>query len=172
MAKKRMVLPMEVPSGSVVVKIYRVKDKEYADAKEERFSFMVSYFAGGKRKQKMFADFDDAHTEAKAVGTNISNGELDVLELRSRDKSAYTHAVNALRPTGVALELAAKEYAEAWRVLGGKASVIEAAKEFARRHLHTLQDKMLPDAVREMLEAKERSEEHTSELQSLTNIVC
>jgi integrase len=149
MSKKRMVFPMEVQSGSVVVKIYKVENKG-------RDSFTVSYFADGKRKLKMFADFDEAHAEAKSKAVSLSKGELDVLHLGNAERIAYVHAVEAVRPTGLPLELAAKEYAEAWKVLGGKASVIEAAKEFARRHLHTLPDKMLPDAVKEMLEAKER----------------
>ena len=141
--------PKEVKSGSVIVKIYKVQNKG-------RTSFMVSHFTGGKRKLKMFADYNDAKAYADSVGDSISNGELDVLELRSSDRLAYVHAVEALRPTGMALELAARDYAEAWKALGGKASLVEAAREFARRHLHELPDKMLPDAVKEMLDAKER----------------
>ncbi|PYI86183.1 MAG: hypothetical protein DME26_09545 [Verrucomicrobia bacterium] len=149
MSKKRMVFPMEVQSGSVIVKIYKVENKG-------RDSFTVSYFADGKRKLKMFAGFDDAHADAKSKAISLSKGELDVLHLGNAERIAYVHAVEAVRPTGTPLELAAKEYAEAWKVLGGKASLFEAAKEFARRHLHELPDKMLPDAVKEMLEAKER----------------
>ena len=144
-----MVFPMEVQSGSVIVKIYKVENKG-------RDSFTVSYFADGKRKLKMFANFDEAHADAKSKAISLSKGELDVLHLDNADRMAYTHAVEAVRLTGLPLELVAKEYAEAWKVLGGKASIIEAAKDFARRNLHVLPDKMLPDAVKEMLEAKER----------------
>jgi hypothetical protein len=41
--------PVEVPSGAYTVKIYRVRNKK-------RRSFMVSYFVGADRKQKMFVD--------------------------------------------------------------------------------------------------------------------
>lgn len=140
---------MPVKRGSVIVKIYKVANKG-------RDSFTVSYFADGKRKQKMFADFNEAKTEAESKAISLSRGELDVLHLASADRLAYVHAVDALKPTGVPLELAAKDYAEAWKALEGKASLLEAAKEYARRHLHDLPDKMLPDAVKEMLEAKER----------------
>jgi hypothetical protein len=44
----------------------------------------------------------------------------------------------------MALDMAALEYAEAWKALGGKASLVEAAKEFARRHLHEMPNKMVP----------------------------
>ena len=149
MKKRKSNFPLEVKDGSVIVKIYKVENKG-------RVSYTVSYFADGKRKIKMFADFDEAHAEAKSKARSLSKGELDVLHLGNAERLAYVHAVDALKPTGTPLELAGKEYAEAWKVLGGKASIIEAAKEFARRHLHTLPDKMLPDAVEDMLDAKER----------------
>ena len=144
-----MDFPMEVKQGSVVVKIYRVENKG-------RDSFTVSFHADGKRRQKMFADFDEAHAEAKSKASALSRGELDVLELRSVDSRAYVNAVDLLNPIGVPLELAVKDYAEAWKVLGGKASLLEAAKEFARRHMHELPSKLLPDAVDEMIAMKKR----------------
>ena len=163
MSKKRITFPLEVPSGSVTVKIYKVRNKSYRittkrhKTKEKpRFSFMVSHFANGKRAMKMFADFKDAHAHAQSVGNCMSNGELDVLELRAADLHAYRHALVALQPTGVPLELAAKDYAEAWKIMGGKASLLEAAREYARRNLHAVPDMLLPAAVQEMLDAKER----------------
>ena len=76
MSKKRMVFPMEVQSGSVIVKIYKVENKG-------RDSLTVSYFADGKRKLKMFADFHEAHADAKSKAVSLSKGELDVLHLRN-----------------------------------------------------------------------------------------
>ena len=37
---------------------------------------------------KLFADFDEAETEARARALELSKGELDVLELRSADRFA------------------------------------------------------------------------------------
>lgn len=142
-----MVFPMVVKQGSVAVKIYDVENKG-------RISYMVSYHAGGKRRLKMFADFDEAHAEAKSKANALSRGELDALELRAVDARAYVNTLDILKPTGMTLELAAKDYADAWAVLGGKSSLLEAAREFARRHMHELPSKLLPDAVNEMLEIK------------------
>jgi hypothetical protein len=64
-----------------------------------------------------------------------------------------THAVKALEPTGVPLDLAAKEYAAAWGLPGGSGLVVEAAREYAKRIPHRLPSKLVPDAVKEMLEA-------------------
>ena len=93
----RMVFPMEVQSGSVIVKIYKVENKG-------RDSFTVSYFADRKRKLKMFADFDEAHAEAKSKAVSLSKGELDVLHLGNAERIAYVHAVEAVKPTGLPLE--------------------------------------------------------------------
>ena len=141
--------PQSVRCGSVLVKIYRVKNKG-------RSSFSVSHFANGQRRLKMFVDYAEAQEYARSVGTSLAQGELDVLELRSADRVAYVQALQAIKPTGMPLESAARDYAEAWKALGGRASLLEAAQEFARRHLHELPDKTLPEAVTEMLAAKEQ----------------
>ena len=154
--EKEITFPYLVRTGSVVVKIYKVRNKVFKESQEDRESFMVSYSAQGKRTQKMFAVFEEAKAYAKSVANSMSQGELDVLELRSEQRMAYVHAVKHLEPTGVALELAAQEYAEAWRYLGGKASLVEAAREYAKRHMHDLPSKTVSEAVEEMLAMKQR----------------
>jgi integrase len=131
------------------VKIYRVENKG-------SIKYSVSHYLNGKRKQRMFAEFDAAHEAAKSIAKSLSKGELDVLELRSGDRLAYVHAIDALKPTGVALELAAKEYAEACKLLGGRAFLLEAAREYAKRQLHLMPNKSVPEAVEAMLVAKEK----------------
>jgi hypothetical protein len=64
-----MVFPMVVKQGSVSVKIYDVENKG-------RLSYTVSFHAGGKRRLKMFADFDEAYAEAKAKANALSRGEM------------------------------------------------------------------------------------------------
>jgi hypothetical protein len=86
--------PVEVPSGSFTVKIYRVRNKE-------RRSFMVSYFVGDKRKQKMFVDFDEAYEEAKGASEDVNNGETTAVNMPNKDRVIFTHASEAVAPTGV-----------------------------------------------------------------------
>jgi hypothetical protein len=87
-AKGEIEFPHEVKSGSVVVKIYRVANKKDKEG-NIRQCFMVSYFNSGKRKQKMFSEFEGpkgAKTFANATADTLSRGELDVLHLRSTDR--------------------------------------------------------------------------------------
>jgi hypothetical protein len=93
----------------VAVKIYKVVNKG-------RDSFTVSYSTKGKRTQKMFADFMDAETYAESAAKKIAHGELDALQLSSADAAVYVRAANEARPTGLPLDLIAKEYAEMWRI--------------------------------------------------------
>jgi len=148
MSKKRMAFPMEVKQGSVVVKIYRVENKG-------RNSFTVSYHADGRRRLKMFAEFDEALAEAKSKANVLSRGELDALHLRSEDARVYVYCVQMAKSTGLPLDLLVKDAVEAVKVVDGKVSLLEMAKEFKRRHMHELPNKLLPDAVDEMLKIKE-----------------
>jgi integrase len=139
--------PKIIRNGSVIVKIYRVENKD-------RESFTLSYHAAGKRVLKMFASFDDAVAEGKAKATTLANGELDALHLRAGDARIYVHCVEMAKIAGLPLELLVKDAVESVKVVDGKVSLLEMAKEFKRRKMHELPDKMLPMAVDEMIETR------------------
>ena len=76
------------------------------------------------------------------------------MELRAVDVRACVNTIDILRPTGMPLELVVKDDIEAWKVLGGKVSMMEAAQEFAPRRIPVLLSKTLPEAVDEMVKTK------------------
>ena len=156
-----MVFPMDVPVGSITVKIYKGRNGVYRETNKNgevtiqpRFSYLVSYFADGKRIQKMFADFDEAHAHAKEKADNLNKGQLKALPFSDAEARIYTYMVALAKETGMPPELLLKDAVEAWKALGGKASLLEAAKEFARRHMHELPKMNLPKAVEEMINAR------------------
>ena len=51
---------------------------------------MVSFFADGKRSQKMFVDFEESHAEAKLKAVQLSAGKLDAIDPGRAKCSAYT----------------------------------------------------------------------------------
>jgi hypothetical protein len=120
---------MMVKRGNTIVKIYRTPTNGCD-------SYTVVHYLGDKRQRKTFANLELAVTEAEMVATKLSTGELDVLTLTSNDRFAYVRAVQALKPTGVPLEIAALQFAEAVKVLEG-GSLLEAAR-FTLQHLHSL----------------------------------
>lgn len=163
MKKKRCTFPVEVSEGSVTIKIYRVRNKVYRFTTQRgkvslkpRFSFMVNFAAGGQRHQRMFADFDEALAHAKSEARKLSDGELDALRLRAADARAYVNCVNMAKVTGLPLEVLVKDYVKAWSALGGRASVPEAAREYAHRHQHNMPKKTVPEAVEEMIKVREK----------------
>ena len=139
--------PKIIRNGLVIVKIYRVENKG-------RDSFTVSYHAAGKRVLKMFASLDEAVLEAKAKANTLANGELDALAIRAVDARIYIHCDQMAKITGLPLDLLVKDAVEAWKIVEGKASMAEMAKDFKRRRMHELPDKMLPAAVEDMIETR------------------
>ena len=139
---------MTVKRGHTVVKIYQTPSRNCE-------AFTVVHYLGDKRQRKSFADLGLAMTEAETIANKLSTGELDVLKLTNADRLAYVRAVEALKPTGQPLEVAAIHYAEAFKILEGD-SIIEAARYFAKRHPSKMPKKTVPEVVQALLESKEQ----------------
>jgi integrase len=124
--------------------------------KYERF-IVAHYRPDGERKIRIcqsFGSIKEARFEANRIATAIHNGEADILKLTNNDRTAYLHAMEALRPLGVPLHVAVAEYVEAKRHAG--AGLIAAAKEYGRRNQIEAVRKSVADVVEEFLEAKEQ----------------
>jgi integrase/bifunctional DNA-binding transcriptional regulator/antitoxin component of YhaV-PrlF toxin-antitoxin module len=139
----------QIKAGSVSIKVYRASNKG-------RPSYVVAYYLGPRRQLKTFAKLKKAKAEARTIARNLARGEQEVLHLKSRDRLAYIQALKSLRPTGVPLELAALQFAQAWEHLKGRATPVDAARDYARRHLQELPTKTVAKAVADMLEIKEQ----------------
>src|ERR1700683_3468540 len=88
--------------------------------------------ADGKRKLRQFADEKEAKQEADAAARRLHEGELQVLQLRDADKHVYVEALKMIQPTGKRLDMVAKEYADAFKILNG-GSLVEAAKHYRKQ---------------------------------------
>jgi integrase len=143
----KMKFPKIVKRGHTTVKIYRTPVKGYPQ-------FTVVHYLGEKRQRRMFSDLALALTEAETIASKLSAGELNVLELRNEDRLAYVRAVEALKPTGTPLEMAAMQFAETWQRLGG-VSLLEAANFYLKHHPQGLPRKTVAEVLEEMLAAKQ-----------------
>ena len=138
--------PLTVKAGSTVVKIYR-------DRKRSGDYFRLVYYLGGKRHRLSFNSLDAAKTEAAAKAAQLARGDVDAVQLNGRDRLTYGRALDAIRPTGVALDTAATEYAQAAKILAGH-SLIEAASFYMRHHANRVAARMVADAVEDFRQAK------------------
>ena len=89
----------------------------------------------------------------ETVANKLSTGEIDVLTLTSHDRLAYVRAMEAIRPTGIPLEVAAIQFAEAVKLIGN-GSILEAARFFAKHNSQFLPKKQVAELVAELIEAK------------------
>lgn len=138
----------EVRVGSVAVKIYRSETRG-------RPLFTVAYRdTNNRRVKRSFADLNEARSEAHAAAAKIQNGQIDVLELNSRDRIAYQHALAVLKLTGQPVDSVAEQYAEAFKLLNGTGSIVEAARFFQKHHSTTFARRSGPEIYQEFLDAK------------------
>ena len=134
--------------GSVAVKIYRSETRG-------RPLFTVAYRdTNNRRVKRSFADLNEARSEAHAAAAKIQNGQIDVLELNSRDRIAYQHALAVLKLTGQPVDSVAEQYAEAFKLLNGTGSIVEAARFFQKHHSTTYARRSGPEIYQEFLDAK------------------
>jgi len=109
-------------------------------------SFSAEYFLLGKRKQEWRSKFEDAKTAALEACRTISRGQQVSLQLANGDRLEYLRANEALHPIGVKLDVAAHEYAGAMTLLGGRATITEACREWVKRNAVQLQIITVADA--------------------------
>src|ERR1700691_2475977 len=75
--------------------------------------FVLDYRVNGKRKLVWRSTLADARAAANEAIDKITEGHAEVLKLTSSDSHAYVRARAALEGTGIGIDDAAREFAEA-----------------------------------------------------------
>jgi integrase len=154
--------PLTVPRGSLHVTIYETPTKGYPH-------YTLVYYQDGLRKRESSADFLAIRNRADEVLADLDEGKPTLAgALKASERSEFKRAKSAVSKSGVPLDVAARHFAEAVRLLGSDL-VIEAAREYAKRHPVKMLAKLVADVVTEFLDEKEkqgRSERHVETLSS------
>jgi hypothetical protein len=145
--RKEPKFPMVVKCGSTSVTIYRSRSKQGYN------SFLVRYYRGTEEVRITRASFEEAQEEAKSAARNLANGELDVLTLRSDDRLSYVRSLEALKPTGVGIEAATPQFAEAHALLHG-VSLLEAVRFYVQRRPQVTAIKTVGEIAAESVQQK------------------
>src|SRR5437899_9922857 len=103
-------------AGNISLGIFKIVNRVNGKAYVQ-YQFTYYPFAGSKRVRRRFAKLEEAKSEAQLVAVKLANGQHDVLQLTSTDRSNYLQAVEALRPFGRHLYLAVTEYVDAIKLL-------------------------------------------------------
>lgn len=159
--------PRKVTSGNVTVTVYRVTPNTGYTA------YQVADMTSGKRKLITFGDEGEATQKAIKLVELLAAGQVHAASFSNEQAASFGRATALLRPTGVALEVAAGIFAEAYKILGGSERVTEAARDYARRNPSKLPRKTVASAVNEFLVTKRNrgaSERYLEDLKArLTN---
>ena len=145
--RRRRRKPVLVKAGSVVVKIRQsplvINGKKYP-------SFIVDYYANGRRYRERRNTARKARALADAVVAKLVKGELQALELTGEDRRIYLLSVENLKELGVGLDAATREYAEAKKIC--KNADLREVARFRQRYAQTEMKKgNVPDLVKMLL---------------------
>src|ERR1039458_2404200 len=85
--------PHVIRNGDVAVKIYKNK----GHIRGENFpTFLLSYYASGKRQLRRFMDFSKASEEATRIAQQKAQGALGAAALSARDRVSLEQALASL----------------------------------------------------------------------------
>src|SRR5690242_7639008 len=109
--KRKKQKPETVKVGHITVKIYPHR-KRIAGQKRPYLNWQVADYTTGERKWRTFADHAAAIREAERIAGLLSAGDVTAATMKNADAASWGRAVELIRPTGDALEVAAARYAE------------------------------------------------------------
>jgi integrase len=156
--------PHKVTKQGVSVTIGRVK-------KDGQKFFRVLYREQGKRKQAWRSTFDAAKRAADDAIEVTLTGDASALKLSAAERHTYLRAVEFVAPLNIPLDHAAREYAEMRMMLAGKATPIEACREWLERHAVELPKITVPAAVELMKTQAETDGKSDLRLKQLANVL-
>jgi integrase len=156
--------PHKVTKQGVSVTIGRVE-------KDGQNFFRVLYREQGKRKQAWRSTFDAAKRAADDAIEATLTGDASALKLNATDRHTYLRAVEYLAPLNIPLDHAARDYAEIISLLAGKATPLEACRDWLKRHAVELPKITVADAVEQMKKQAETDGKSDLRLKQLANVL-
>jgi len=144
--------PHVIRSGDVAAKIYKNK----GIARGENFqTFLLSYYANGKRPLRRFMDFSKASEEATSIAQQKAEGALGAAALNAKDRVSLEQALALLaKNEGIGSASVARlveivrDYATARAGLPSGVSLAETAQLYKQKHPSNMPRKTVPRSGR------------------------
>lgn len=131
---------------------------------------ILAYYAEGKRKLVKCRSLEAGKARAKEIIEKLTTGNAHVQSFTVRQTAAINEAIEILQPTRVTLTEAARQFAEAFNLLEGRATISEAVKYFlAERQKAQLPPIKMGDLVELFLKnikAQRKSRRYTLDMQA------
>jgi len=138
--------PITIKRGYATVKIYQIKNRGNT-------MYTLAYSSPHGRVRENVSDLSSARRKAADIAGKLTREEAHVLELNGQDKRIYVSARSAVAPTGIALDIAARQFAVAYEILGRDA-IVEAAHYFKKHVDVNLPNIPIAEAVEKFYSAK------------------
>jgi integrase len=112
-------------------------------------AYTLVWTAGGQRRREKRSTLVAAYGRARKILADLRTGTAHVRSFTIQQTATIDSAIEVLREIRVPLSSAARDYADAHKILGGRVSVVEAARAYMR-HLDDHECK--PIKVKELVE--------------------
>ncbi len=141
--------PLIFREGAVEVRIYLYPAKNI---------FTVAWVPPeGGRKRKNFTKLEEAKGFARSIATRLAKGDAAVLRLSAVEAHQHVAAVERLEAIGVKFQSAVDEYLDARSLMPPGVSLLEAVREFARRHPATMVPMTVEEVLAELIATKTKT---------------
>lgn len=151
---KASAFPYDYRNGNFTATVYR---REYLKSGASYTEFKAAFYDDGNRRQ--FRTASTWEGIEKAI-TEVRAHESQSVILKGQEQLIYTRAANAVKPFGVALDVAAMDYAKLREMLGS-VSFDEVGKFWRDRHTVT-STKTVQEVVDEMIAKLEKRDKKPS----------
>ncbi len=135
-----------------------------------RGKVLLAYYAEGRRKLVKCQSLKAGRKRAKDIIDDLTSGNAHVGNFTARQTAAINDAVEILRPIGVSLAEAARQFAEAHSLLAGCGSLSDAVRCFLEERKRTqLSPIKLPDLVEKFIQhirEQKKSRRYTLDMQA------
>ncbi|CAN5417964.1 hypothetical protein BH09VER1_BH09VER1_29280 [soil metagenome] len=136
-------------------------------------SYLLAYYAEGKRKRERAASLEIARKRGRELIEDLSTGTAHVAAFTPTQTVAINEAVEILRPLGVSLTEAVRQFADARSRLDGQGNLADAVKFYLEQRAKT---QLVPIAVPVLVERlladfreKEKSRRYVLDMQARLN---
>lgn len=121
----RKTAPVTISNDQQEIKIYTTES-------HGRALHQLSYYRGGKRERRSFADLNEAKREARIILGGLARDSIQAENLTGVEIQSYTVARRVLAPLNVPVHVAAESFVAARSILPADVSIQDAVLYFNR----------------------------------------
>ena len=136
-------------------------------------SYFLAYYAEGKRKFERAPSLEAARKRGRALIEDLASGTAHVASFTPTQTAAINEAVEILRPHGVSLTEAVRQFSDARSRLAGQGSLADAVKFYleqrAKTQLVPISVPVLVERILKDFREKEKSRRYILDMQARLN---